>query len=91
MNEMKRQLHILKKAGDLTARSVIETLSLKEPGLIKVVLIQDAVDLDPTWKAETFRLEEDAPLSRSVPERVVRIGYSRLIDLIFEADTVVGW
>jgi hypothetical protein len=87
---MEKQLHILKSGSDLDARSIIEILCEKDPERIKVVLIQAGIEVTPTWKGKTYRLNNGSlplPLAPGTEE----IDYSRFVDLIFEADTVVGW
>jgi len=88
---MEKQLHILKSNADKIAESMIEFLSANAPGQIMVVLIHKAIEIKPTWKSKTYILKDDSPLSFSIPSGVEIIDYSKLVDLIFEADSVVGW
>ncbi|MBI1822627.1 MAG: hypothetical protein HY200_09800 [Nitrospirae bacterium] len=88
---MENQLHILKKEIDEKAQLIIQNLSERYPDKIRVVLIQEAIRVKPIWKCQTFCLIDVA--SSSVPQmgECEEIGYSRLVDLIFEADSVVTW
>ena len=88
---MKTLLHILKNASDTTALTMIEELSRSDPAHMKVVLIQDGVNIKPRWKAKTYLLKDENLLPAPLPQGVEVIGYGEFIDLMFEADSVVGW
>lgn len=88
---MKRQLHLLKEKDDLKALAVIEALSLAHPDLIQVVLLQEARKTLPSWKSRTYLLRSNDEQPQAAPSESEAIGYDKLVDLIFEADTVVAW
>jgi hypothetical protein len=88
---MKKQLHLLKEKGDLKAMTVIEALSRENPDRIEVVLLQEARETVPSWKSRTYLLRSNDEQSQAVSAGLESIGYDQLVDLIFEADTVVAW
>ncbi len=81
---MKRILHILKKKDAPLAMEVIRNEALTHA--ITVILIQEATALCVEGGA-VFVLEDDAPASTPYP----KIGYSQMLDAIFQADQVVTW
>ena len=88
---MKKLLHILKNRSDANAMAVIEALSRIHSSEMKVVLIQDGINLKPEWRAETYILKNDDPLPDPLPSGIKVIDDAQLVDLMFEADSVVGW
>ena len=88
---MNRQLHILKNPDDREAIALIRILADQYPEKITVVLIQDAVTVVPSWKSPTYCVIDDSTPEARPAAGVESIGYDRLIDLIFETDTVLGW
>jgi sulfur transfer complex TusBCD TusB component (DsrH family) len=88
---MKKLLHILKNSSDSNARAVIEALSRTHSSEMKVVLIQDGINLRPDWKAETYILKNELPLPDRLPSGIKVIDDAELVDLMFEADSVVCW
>ncbi|HXN06351.1 MAG TPA: hypothetical protein VN944_04705 [Nitrospiria bacterium] len=88
---MKKQLHLLKENDDKKAFAVIEALSRENPDRIEVVLLQEARNTIPAWKSKTYLLRSKDEQSQTGASELVVIGYDQLVDLIFEADTVVAW
>ncbi|MBI1822235.1 MAG: hypothetical protein HY036_07935 [Nitrospirae bacterium] len=70
---------------------MIEELSRSNPANMRVVLIQDGIKVKPRWKSKTYLLKDETPLPAPLPQGVEVIGYGEFIDLMFEADSVVGW
>ena len=88
---MKQLLHILKSSSDRHALLIIEELSRTHPSGMKVVLIQDGTRVKPQWKAKTYLLKDETLPPAPLPREVEVIDYGKFIDLIFEADSIVGW
>ncbi len=88
---MKKLLHILKNGSDTNARTIIEALSRNHPSEMKVVLIQNGINLRPEWKAETYILKNEVPLPDPLPSGIKVIDDAELVDLMFDADSVVSW
>ena len=88
---MKTHLHILKNSVDSTAIAMVNEFSRLNSANMKVVLIQDGVKIKPTWKGKTYLLKDETLLPSPLPEGIEIIGYGEFVDLMFEADSVVGW
>jgi hypothetical protein len=88
---MENQLHILKDALDEKARLIIQDLSIRYADKIRVVLVQDGVKAEPAWKSPTYILRDESMPNTTRLENCEEISYSRLVDLIFEAESVVSW
>jgi hypothetical protein len=84
---MARVLHLLKDPENRTALEVL-ALQGRDPAIsLVVVLLQAAARARPTapFPGEVYRLDGDG--ASPYPG----IDHARLLDLIFEADTVVTW
>jgi hypothetical protein len=82
-------LHIVKSAGpthpwDLLAHQA------SAGGACVVVLIHDAVAARPDWACPTYVLQRDAQ-ARGAATPFPLIDEERLVDLIWDAGTVVVW
>ena len=88
---MKKQIHLLKTAGDSRAVSVIESLSKLHPDKLTVILLQEGRNTPPTWTARTYLLAGPEEKWDNLQTGVELIGHGRLVDLIFEAETVISW
>lgn len=82
---------MLKEKDDRKAITVIEALSRENPDQIEVVLLQEARITIPAWKSKTYLLRSNDEEPQAGLSEFENIGYDRLVDLIFEADTVVAW
>lgn len=87
---MPRILHLLKDPGNRTARDVLATQAHDPANRLSVVLMQGAARLSDPLPGEVFRLPEGNGRSDS-DSPYPAIDHSRLLDLIFAADTVVAW
>ena len=56
----------------------------------RLILIQDAVLLDPPEGVKAYVLGEDADRA-GVRTDLERIDYPAMVDLIFESDSVITW
>jgi hypothetical protein len=85
-----RVLHLVKDPGNQDAFAVVAAHA-RDPAIqLTVVLMQDAAALTGPLPGDVFRLDEGhAPRAPGSP--YPPIDHSRLLDLIFAADTVVAW
>jgi hypothetical protein len=86
---MARMLHIVKSAGSPHPWDLL-TQQASTGGAYTIVLIQGAVASRPPFACPTFVLERDAQTRGTSPPYPL-IDDDRLVDLIWEADTVVVW
>ncbi len=86
---MKKLLHIVKDADNIHVRNVIRRQSETPDVEVTVVLVQDAAKARPNWKAKIYAQEEDAKKVGSGPAET--ISTARMLDLIFDADSVTVW
>jgi sulfur transfer complex TusBCD TusB component (DsrH family) len=85
-----RILHILKEINPSEALAIIAKQAKQPAQELSVLLIQEAVRLQPDLPVKVYILEEDAR-TRGVPSRFEAINYSKMLDLIFSSDSVVTW
>jgi sulfur transfer complex TusBCD TusB component (DsrH family) len=86
---MKKILHIIKNPDDPHAVEVIA--SQRKDKEISVLLLQDAVRLEPSLPDGClFVLEEDAA-ERGITPKSKTIGYDEMLEMILNADSVVVW
>ncbi|HET8760832.1 MAG TPA: hypothetical protein VFN94_07175 [Nitrospiria bacterium] len=85
---MGHTLHIVKSVGSPHPWDLIAQHASTDEYMI--VLIQDAVAARPPLAGPTFVLERDAR-ARGASTTYPLIDDDRLVDLIWEADTVVVW
>jgi hypothetical protein len=78
-------LHILKDPANRSALEVVAAQARDPANRLSVVLMQAASGLTAPLPGEVFRLDGSA--GSPYPA----IDHSRLLDLIFAADTVVTW
>jgi hypothetical protein len=81
-------LHLLKDPRNRAALDVLAAQARDPDNRLSIVLLQDAARLDEALPGEVFRLAEgNGGASSPYPA----IDHSRLLDLVFSADTVVTW
>ncbi len=85
---MPRILHLIKDPANRTALEVVATQAREPENRLSIVLLQDAAGFTGSLPGEVFRLAEGNGHSASP---YPAIDHSRLLDLIFAADTVVTW
>jgi sulfur relay protein TusB/DsrH len=85
-----RILHILKEINPSEALAVIAKQAKQPTQELSVLLIQEAVRLQPDLPAKVYVLDEDAQ-TRGVVSRFEMINYSKMLDLILSSDSVVTW
>ena len=88
---MKRILHIVKDPNNEKPFELIR--SQVKGGIqteVQLVLIQEAVKLHPDSPAAVYVLEEDLR-ERGLSSPYPKIDYSRLLDLIFNSESVINW
>ncbi|MEW6543932.1 MAG: hypothetical protein AB1411_10020 [Nitrospirota bacterium] len=84
---MRKVLYLLNRE---TERFSAELLAKERPDCtVSVVLLQDAVRLSHVPASRVFALSEDVA-SRKVASPFPSISYSDLVEMIFDADTVVA-
>ncbi len=86
---MAKILHLVKSGAGNHPWDLLSQSALRDERAT-VVLIQDAVTADPALPVPTFALAADAA-RRGVSPSCPLIDDERLLDLIWEADTVVVW
>jgi len=86
---MRHVLHLIKDPANRVALDVVATQAANADTRLSVVLLQDASGLTRSLPGEVFHLED--PSRRDAVSRYPPITWSRLLDLIFAADTVVTW
>lgn len=87
---MSRILHILKEINPSEALAIIAKQAKQPAQELSVLLIQEAVRLQPDLPAKVYVLDEDAQ-TRGVVSRFEMINYSKMLDLILSSDSVVTW
>jgi hypothetical protein len=85
---MPRILHLIKDPANRMALEVLAAHGRDPANRLSVVLLQAATSLRDPLPGEVFRLEDGGGQAGSP---YPSIGHSRLLDLIFAADTVVSW
>jgi hypothetical protein len=83
-----RVLHLIKDPANQTPFTVLAEQARDPANTLTVVLLQQAAALREALPGQVFRLAEQDNGSHSP---YPPIDHSRLLDLIFEADTVVTW
>ena len=88
---MKRILHIVKDPNNEKALELIRNqIKEKNQTEVRLVLIQDAVRLRIDFPAAVHVLEEDLR-EKGLSSPYQKIDYYRLLDLIFNSESVVNW
>lgn len=82
---MPRILHLLRAPANRVALDVLHRQARQKDQALVVVLLQEAASLSERLPGEVYRLGDGG--ASPYPE----IDHSRLLDLIFAADTVVTW
>lgn len=83
---MPRILHLIKDPANRTALEVVATQARDPANRLSIVLLHEAARFRGALPGEVFRLD-DGNGGSPYPA----IDHSRLLDLIFGADTVVTW
>lgn len=86
---MKKLLHIVSDAEDPHVRNIIDRQSQTADVQVTVVLVQNAVKMLPDWKARIYVQEDDAKKAGGAAAEP--ISYAKMLELLFEADTVTVW
>jgi hypothetical protein len=85
---MAHRLHLVRDLADTVAREVIAE-DAREPGTrVSVVLLPGAADPPSPLPGDVYRVVED---ESTAPGSERRLSHAQLLDLIFEADSVVAW
>jgi sulfur transfer complex TusBCD TusB component (DsrH family) len=92
---MKRILHIIKDPNNKKPFELIQSQAGKNGQTeIRLVLLQEAVRLYSNFPADfpasVYVLEEDLA-ERGLSSSYQKIDYSRLLDLIFNSESVINW
>jgi sulfur transfer complex TusBCD TusB component (DsrH family) len=87
---MARILHILKDANPADALTVISKEAKGSLQDLSVLLIQEAVRLQPDLPVKIYVLEEDAQ-KREMASKFESIPYTKMLDLILSSHSVVVW
>ncbi len=85
---MPRLLHLIKDPTNRTPFTVLAEQARDPANVLTVVLLQQAVAVREPLPGQVFRLAESDNGSSSP---YLAIDHARLLDLIFDADTVVSW
>ncbi|HEY5595282.1 MAG TPA: hypothetical protein VIL61_09045 [Nitrospiria bacterium] len=87
---MSRILHILKENPAPETLSIVAKQAKASGQDLSVLLIQEAVRLQPDLPGKIYVLEDDARL-RGVVSKFEAVNYSGMLDLILSSDSVVTW
>lgn len=87
---MVRIFHILKDNNPTEALAAISKEAKKSAQNLSVLLIQEAVRLNPDLPVKIFVLEEDAR-KRGIASEFESIQYEKMLDLILTSDSVIVW
>lgn len=88
---MKRILHIVKDPNNKKSFDLIRRQAKVEGQVeVQLVLTQEAVKLHPDFPVAVYVLEEDLR-ERGLSSPYPKIDYSRLLDLIFNSESVLNW
>ncbi len=88
MQKKRKILHILKDAADAYPLEVIRKTAVSCD--LSILLIQEAVHMNiPKFQGNIFVLSEDLNPKKQSPFQSV--GYQKMLELIFESDSVVTW
>ncbi|HET6466015.1 MAG TPA: hypothetical protein VFH55_10430 [Nitrospiria bacterium] len=87
---MARILHVLKDANPAEALAVISKEANGSVQNMSVLLIQEAVRLQPDLPVKIYVLEEDAQ-KRGIEAGFESINYTKMLDLILSSHSVVVW
>jgi len=87
---MARILHVLKDANPTEALRVISKEASGSVQDLSVLLIQEAVRLQPDLPVKIYVLEEDAK-KRGMKVAFEPINYAKMLDLILTSHSVVVW
>lgn len=83
-------LHLIKDPSNRTAFEVVAQQARDPAITLSVVLLQEAVHVPGPLPGKVYRLDEGRR-NGSSGSPYPSITHSRLLDLIFAADTVVTW
>jgi hypothetical protein len=83
-----RLLHLIKDPANRTPFTVLVEQARDPANVLTVVLLQEAVAVREPLPGQVFRLAASANGGASP---YPAIDHARLLDLIFDADTVVSW
>lgn len=86
---MKKIVHIIKDPEDPHALPVIAA-QMKE-NQVHLVLIQEAVGMEPAFPNETISVLKEDASERKVTPKYHTIGYQEFLDIILRADAVTTW
>jgi sulfur transfer complex TusBCD TusB component (DsrH family) len=87
---MVRIFHILKDDNPTEALAAISKEANKSAQNLSVLLIQEAVRLNPDLPVKIYVLEEDAQ-KRGIASEFESIQYEKMLDLILTSHSVVVW
>jgi len=87
---MARILHVLKDVNPAEALAVISKEANASAQNLSVLLIQEAVRLQPDLPVKIYVLEEDAQ-KRGMASKFESIQYEKMLDLILTSHSVVVW
>jgi len=87
---MGRTLHILKDDNPTEALAAISKEANASAQILSVLLIQEAVRLNPDLPLKIYVLEEDAQ-RRGIASEFESIQYEKMLDLILTSHSVVVW
>ncbi|HTN43138.1 MAG TPA: hypothetical protein VMN77_04995 [Nitrospiria bacterium] len=87
---MARILHVLKDVNPAEALTVISKEAKGSGQYLSVLLIQEAVRLQPDLPVKIYVLEEDAQ-KRGMASKFESIQYDKMLDLILTSDSVIVW
>jgi hypothetical protein len=87
---MKQILHILKESDSSDAIRLIAGGKSTEREKTRVLLIQRAVGLNPELNCPVFVLGEDLPAGGAASSHE-KVDYSKMLEMILGADSVIIW
>lgn len=87
---MKRILHILKDSNPSEALRIIEKQVSGGSKDIAILLIQDAVRINPSISIPIYILREDLE-SRGLTSKFESVNYERMLEMIFGVEKVITW
>ena len=87
---MKRILHILKDSNPSEALRIIEKQVTGGSKDIAILLIQDAVRINPSISIPIYILREDLE-SRDLTSKFESVNYERMLEMIFGTEKVITW
>jgi sulfur transfer complex TusBCD TusB component (DsrH family) len=87
---MKQILHILKDSNPSEALRIIEKQVSGGSKDIAILLIQDAVRINPSISIPIYILREDLE-SQGLTSKFESVNYERMLEMIFGAEKVIAW